>query len=160
MLLEEQIEQIRGILYEEMTFKMDADELLNPVIEALKEKEKQDFVYNILKEVIQFNTLAPEIKEVENGYSFTTGVSLKLRRELENKERQLFRSWVLKECFPKEMEVLELIRKIRKSISRSGQTICMLPNGKTIECDMGYVEDFFEMIENEYDLIKEEIVCQ
>ena len=159
-MLEDKIQEIRDILYEEMTFKSDADELLKPIVEALKEKEQQDFVYKILKEVIQFNVLQPEIKETDNGYSFMSGIALEMQRKLENKERQLFRNWVLKECFPKALKVLELIREIRKSISYSGQTICMLPNGKTIECDMGYVEEFFEMIENEYDLIKEEIVCQ
>lgn len=159
-MLEDKIQEIRDILYEEMTFKSDADELLKPIVEALKEKEKQDSIYNLLKEIIRFNVLQPEVKETDNGFSLATKVVLEVRRNIENQERQQLRNWILNECFPKEMKVLELIREIRKSISYSGQTICMLPNGKTIECDMGYVEEFFEMIENEYDLIKEEIVCQ
>ena len=147
MLLEEQISQIRGILYEEMTFKMDADELLNPVIKALEEKEKQDFIYNLLKEIIQFDVLQPEVKEKEDGYSFMTGVVLKLRRDLENKERQLFRQWVLKECFPKEMEA---IKAIKKAFSSSSIYTNKLKD--SLEC--GWIT------QDEYDLIKEEIVCQ
>ena len=146
-MLEDKIQEIRGILYEEMTFKCDADELLNPVVEALKEKEKQDFIYNLLKEIIQFNVLQPEIKETDDGYSFMTKVWLEVRRNLENQERQQLRDWIIKECFPKEMEALEAVRK---AFNSSSVYINKLKD--SLEC--GWIT------QKEYDLIKEEIVCQ
>jgi len=49
------------------------------------------------------------------------------------------------------------MKEIFKSIKNSSESSCVLPNGKEITCDMGYVMDFFQEVfnEREYGFLKE-----
>lgn len=77
----------------------------------LKRLEEIEDITKTLKEVIQFNMTQPTIDELENGYTFLQKVAFEQRRSLENKERELFRNWILKECFPNELEILRILKK-------------------------------------------------
>jgi len=79
---------------------------------ALKEKEQQDNVLKTLKEVIEFSQMLPHIEpNKDNGFDIMSAVSINIQRDIENKERELLRKWVLDTCFPKELKVLEIIKK-------------------------------------------------
>ena len=40
-----------------------------------------------------------------------SAVSINIQRDIENRERELLRQWVLETCFPKELKALEIITK-------------------------------------------------
>ena len=125
------------------------NERLDIIETALEEKEKQDQIIKIIKEIIQFNTLQPEIKRNEDGtiQGMIGGVYMELQREIENKERKLFREWVLETCFPKELKALEIIKN--NFIPYDIET---LENGK-IRIWLG-VNRFVDLTQEEYDLLK------
>lgn len=79
---------------------------------ALKEKEEQDNIINIIKETIEFDVLEPQVEVKENGkISLLSRVGMSLRKQLNEKEKELFRAWILKECFPEELRALETIKE-------------------------------------------------
>lgn len=78
---------------------------------ALKEKEQQDGALKTLKEVIAFAKKLPDIKFDDDGniQGIFGAVGIKIQRQMENQERELFRKWVLETCFPKELKALKII---------------------------------------------------
>ena len=95
------------LVYWENTFGQDY-----AIIETeLKKLEEIDRIVKTLKKVVQFNITMPTIDELENGYTLLQKVVLEQRRSLKNKERELLRNWILKECFPNELEVLRIIKE-------------------------------------------------
>ena len=90
----------------------DKEECCNIIEKALKEKEQQDSVLKILKDIIQFAQVLPHIEpNKDNGFDIMYDVSINIQRDIENKERELLRKWVLKTCFPKELKALEILKK-------------------------------------------------
>ena len=84
----------------------------NLIETALKEKENQDSVLKTLKEVIEFRKTLPQIKpNKDNGFDILSSVGLHIQRDIENRERELLRQWVLETCFPKELKALEIIKE-------------------------------------------------
>ena len=79
---------------------------------ALKDKERQDSALKVLKEVIQFNSVLPEIEISDDGSvaRLSQKIALKQMRDMENKKRELLRQWVLETCFPQELKALEIIK--------------------------------------------------
>ena len=115
---------------------------------ALKEKEKQDNVLKVLKEVIEFATILPHIEpNKDNGFDVMSGVGINIQRDIENKERELLRQWILETCFPKELKALEIIK----------EKVMPLLNVDLIKRFKIYpVEDKeIEINEKEYDLLRE-----
>ena len=88
---------------------------LDTIEKELKRLEEQDKILKIIKEVIQFIRTLPEVKIDDNGDfgSIVQGLSLKIQRDLENEEREFFRNWILKECFPQELKALEVIKDMK-----------------------------------------------
>lgn len=78
---------------------------------ALKKQEEQDEILKTIKGVIQFDSKLPDIKIEKNidSNEFISAITIKIQRSLENQERKLFRNWILRECFPKELKALEII---------------------------------------------------
>jgi len=109
----EDLKMLRGLarMYTDNEAKKIIDIACEGIEKELEEKEEQDNIIKIIKEVICFNrTMSTPKKDEQGNVSFIQEVSLKLQRQLENKERELFRNWVLKECFPKELKALEIIK--------------------------------------------------
>ena len=104
---------------------------------ALKEKETQDGVLKILKEIIEFGQVLPHIEtNKDNGFDIMYAVGINIQRNIENKERELLRQWILETCFPKELKALEIIKEIDKNALLQFISVC--------------VKD-----QEEYDLLKE-----
>ena len=90
----------------------ECDEDLDIIETVLKKIEEQDGVIQILKDVISFSKTLPYIKpNKEGGWDIMSAVEINIGRDIENKERELLRQWVLKECFPKELKALEIIKE-------------------------------------------------
>ena len=105
----EALKEIREHLYGDVY--SGVERRLNIIETALKEKEQQDGVLKILKETIEFNIQEPKMEVKENGeISLLSRIGMSLRKQLNEKERELFREWVLKECFPEELKALEIIK--------------------------------------------------
>ena len=88
---------------------------LDIVFAALKEKEQQDSLIRVLKEVFEFGIINEKVIEKDDGSLTLLGqVGYNLRREISNKEKTLYRDFILKKCFPKELKALEIITSISK----------------------------------------------
>ena len=108
------VKQARYFVDFELNAKVGKDykEELKIIESALKEKEQQDNVLKILKEVIEFAVVLPEVKPNKDDiFSVVSAVSISTQRAIENKERELLRQWVLDTCFPKELKALEIIKE-------------------------------------------------
>lgn len=123
----------------------------NLLEKALKEKEQQDEIIKIIKEIISFKASEPEFEmdEDDSVRSIIGRVYLELKRAITNNERELFRNWVLETCFPKELKALEIIkekgldiREFRYASSLYEYNIC-----KNVGCK--------ELTQEEYDLLKD-----
>lgn len=118
---------------------------------ALKEKEQQDNVLKVLKEVIEFAVVLPEVKPTKDDlFSVVSAVSINTQRFIENKERELFRQWVLETCFPKELKALEIIKEKRTDVGylMSCNFLCDYN-----DCDETPYDK--PLTQEEYDLLKE-----
>lgn len=69
--------------------------------------------WEIISDIIEFNTALPEVKLNDDGNiaNITQRLYMRLTRDLENRERELLRKWILKTCFPKELKALEIIKE-------------------------------------------------
>lgn len=86
---------------------------VNAIEKELEEKVKQDIIINAIKEVIEFNIYEPKFEKTEECLSFTQQIVWKQRRELTKKELETYRSFILNQCFPKELKALEIIKTDR-----------------------------------------------
>lgn len=92
------------------TFRPNGFDLIE---KELIEKEQQDSVLKILKEVIEFTQMLPHIEpNKDNVFDVMSAVGINIQRDIENRERELLRQWVLDTCFPKELKALEIIKEI------------------------------------------------
>lgn len=116
---------------------------------ALKEKEQQDNALKTLKEVIAFAKKLPDIEFDDNGniQGIFGAVGMRVQRQMENKERELLRKWMLETCFPKELKALEIIKSKRVNVRclMSGWSLGKYNSYKT----------HIELTQEEYDLLKE-----
>ena len=119
---------------------------------ALKDKEQQDNVLKVLKEVVQFNSTLPEIEISDDGSigKLCERITMRQLRDIENKERELLRQWVLKTCFPKELKALEII----------SNKICVdffigLDNEYVYVLKLKNSKDFMPITKEQYDILKE-----
>lgn len=120
---------------------------------ALIEKEQQDGVFKILKEIIEFSQMLPHIEpNKDNGFDIMSAVGINIQRDIENKERELLREWVLKTCFPKELKALKIIKEnIELKMSIDEDVGCLyVPLGNKQVCIVGYVKG-----KEKIDLLKE-----
>lgn len=121
---------------------------------ALEEKELQDTALKTMKEIIQFKRTLPEVKFNDKGtiQDIVEGISLQLQRDMENKERELFREWVLKTCFPKELKALAVLSGI-ENIDLAWLKVCFDdPNASVLSYNR-YADEM--LTQEEYDLLKE-----
>ena len=122
---------------------------------ALKEKEQQDSVLKVLKEIIEFAQTLPHIEpNKNNGFNIMSAVSINIQRDIENKERELLRQWVLKTCFPKELKALEIIKEKRVDIVG----VLLYAFKREDGCDFynSYmIKEEDKLTQEEYDLLKE-----
>ena len=134
----------------------------NLIETTLKEKEQQDNVIKILKEVVGSAKMLPYIKTDENGFNIISTIEINLQRSIENKKREVLRQWVLETCFPKELKALEIIKekniqiKTLKSWNKNYNGKLTYQNYLDIleDCDLGD-----KLTEEEFDLVKE-ILCE
>ena len=116
---------------------------------ALKNYEKQDNLIKIIKETIEFGIKDNKVEVSEKGDASLSGtIGLILRKELDKKERILFRDWILETCFPRELKALEIIK--RKGIDINAlrrANNCAEYNSMAKSC-IGYTQE-------EYDLVNE-----
>lgn len=115
---------------------------------ALKEKEVQDSVIKTLRGVIVFGQTLPRIKpNKDNGFDVMSTIEINIQRDIENRERELLRQWVLDTCFPKELKALQIIKEKKVNV---GWFI--------FNAHKGY-EIFRELLtKEEYELLMEEIL--
>lgn len=66
--------------------------------------------WEIISDIIEFNTTLSEVNDGDIQ-SITQRLNMRLTRDLENRERELLRKWILKTCFPKELKALETIKE-------------------------------------------------
>lgn len=138
---------------------VELDEL--DIIEsALKKIEEQDNIINIIKGTIEFGIQEPKMEVKENGeISLLSRVEMNIRKQLKEKERELFREWVLKECFPKEIKALEIIKK--KNVDVDFFKYCCQEFNDEIgieQYNTGHIEygnDGKSLTQEEYNLLKE-----
>ena len=130
----------------------ECEEELNLVETALKEKEQQDNIISIIKETIEFNIQEPEIEVKENGeISLLSRVGMCLRKQLNEKEKELFREWVLKECFLEELKALEIIKK--KEVNVEWLLYC----DTVEEYNFGFFKGKKNLITSEFDVLQKEL---
>ena len=130
-------------------FSLNDDERCHVIETSLKEKEQQDNVLKVLKEVIKFATTLPYIEpNKDNGFDIMSGIEINIQRVIENKERKLLRQWILETCFPKELKALEIIKKKEVNV------FIFLHSGD-LETYNDMVEDNRKLTQEEYDLLKE-----
>ena len=92
----------------------DYKEELKIIESALNEKEQQDNALKVLKEVIEFATVLPEVKpNKDDVFSVVSAVSINIQRAIDNKERELLRQWVLDTCFPKELKEYKAMKQAK-----------------------------------------------
>jgi len=129
--------------------KMDLDIIKN----ELKEKEQQDEIIKTIKEIISFKVSEPEFKRDEDGsiQNIIGCVYFELKREIENKERELFRNWVLETCFSKEFKALEIIKKKRVNVYELVQSRNYVEYNNIF--DENEIECF--LTQEDYNLLKE-----
>lgn len=89
-------------------------EMLDTIEKALEEKAKQDIIINATKEVIEFNICELKTEETEEGLSFTQQIIRKQRRELTKKELEMYRAFIIEQCFPKELKDYQEIKEIAR----------------------------------------------
>ena len=120
---------------------------------ALKEKEQQDSVLKTLKEVIAFAKKLPDIEFDDDGniQGIIGAVGMNIQRQMENKERELLRKWVLETCFPKELKALEIIKEKQVNIAALLELDSLQQYNDY--CDM--VGGCKKLTQKEYDLLKE-----
>lgn len=125
---------------------------IKPIIEtALKEKEQQNALINVIKEVFEFGIINEKVTEKDDGSLSLLGqIGYTLRREISNKEKMLYRDFILKECFPKELKALEIIKKYVPYYIE----IETDENGKLIMTDHEHLTQD-ELTKEEFDLLKE-----
>lgn len=131
-------------------------EAVGAIRKALKEKEKQDAIINMLKETIAYETSLPETRIDEEGNtSFVQKVVLRQMKDLEERKRKLLRGWILRECFPKELKALEIIKKE----PMFPMYVEMYENAYEMIIDRpGFaVNQSAEELQEEFDLLKEEL---
>lgn len=134
------VKQARYFIDFELDAKVGEDykEELKIIETELKEKEQQDNVLKVLKEVIEFAVVLPEVKPTKDDvFSVISAVSINAQRAIENKKRELFRQWVLDTCFPKELKALEIIKEKRTDV------------GYLMSCD--FLCDYNDCDETPYD---------
>lgn len=147
------IKQARYFVDFELDAKVGKDykEELKIIESALKEKEQQDNVLKVLKEVIEFAVVLPEVKPTKDDlFSVVSAVSINTQRAIENKERELLRQWVLETCFPKEVKALKIIKAKRVDIDMFLKCENINSYNYTIQYWHGYA-----LTQEEYDLVKE-----
>lgn len=120
------IKQARYFVDFELDAKVGEDykKELKIIETELKEKEQQDNVLKVLKEVIEFAVVLPEVKPTKDDiFSVVSAVSINTQRFIENKERELFRQWVLETCFPKELKRLETLEEDFMSLTETNMEL-------------------------------------
>ena len=116
---------------------------------ALKEKEQQDALIRVLKEVFEFGIINEKVIEKNDGSLTLLGqIGYTLRREISNKEKMLYRDFILKKCFPKELKALEIIKEKEVNV------FIFLHSGD-LETYNDMVEDNRKLTKEEFDLLKE-----
>lgn len=134
---------------------------------ALKDYEKQTSIINTIKETIEFTYQEPMMEVKENGeISVLSRVGMSIRKHITEKEKQLFREWILKECFPEELKRLKTLEKEKQSFDRKIEkklkaieiiketwNISFFDEEQMITIDNCYSITFHN--KKEYDLLKE-----
>ena len=139
------------------------EEDLDIIEKELKEKEQQDSVIKTLKEIIEFNNKLPYIEpNKDDGFNIISAVRINLQRDVENKERELLRKWVLETCFSKELKALEIIKNKKVNIDDL-YTIWSLNNIDDENCLKIYnnprtIYGKPKLTQEEYDILKEVIL--
>ena len=114
----------------------------------LKRLEKQDNVIKVLKEVVAFGKVLPRIEpNKEDGFDILSAISINIQRDIENRERELLRQWVLGTCFPKELKALEIIKNKKVDIE-------LLSRCETLK-DYNWGTNLPQLNEQEFNLLKE-----
>lgn len=85
---------------------------VNAIEKELEEKAEQDVIINVIKEVIEFGLYDTKVEETEEGLSIFQQIGIKARREITKKEKELYRWFILNQCFPKELKALESVKEL------------------------------------------------
>ena len=134
---------------------------LDTIFTTLKNYEKQDNLIKIIKETIEFGIKDNKVEVSEKGdVSLSGTIGLILKKELDKKERILFRDWILETCFPRELKALEIIKKKFVSLEDLNDAIGeddYHQNNEHNAIDI-YNQNRFEykqLTQEEFDLLKE-----
>lgn len=128
------------------------EKALKVIETALKDYEKQDNLIKIIKETIEFGIKDNKVEENENGDLTLSGrIGIILRKELAEKERTLFRDWILETCFPKELKALKIIEKKGINIRLLKETDNAMEYNELIKSHYGMLP----LSQKEYELLKE-----
>jgi len=105
------LEAFENIKDEMLEWTEGYEEDLDIVEKELEEKEQQDNLIKIIKETIEFGIKDNKVEVSKEGdVSIIGTIGLILQKELTEKEKTLFRDWILETCFPKELKALEIIK--------------------------------------------------
>lgn len=140
---------VRGEVRDEL-YKIYHRELpeLDIIETALKRLEQQNALINVIKEVFEFGVINEKVIEKNDGSLSLLGqIGYNLRREISNKEKMLYRDFILKECFPKELKAFEIIKE------KEVNMFIFLHSGD-LETYNDMVEENRKLTQEEYDLLK------
>lgn len=79
---------------------------------ALKDKELQDIIVNEIKDLFVFGVIDTKVERKVNGdVNLIPNFVYRITREIDNKKKEIIRDFILKQCFPKELKALEIIKE-------------------------------------------------
>lgn len=122
---------------------------------ALKEKEKQDILINVIKEVFEFG-ITYHSEEKDNGDLSVCGlIGYTLTREITNKEKELYRDFILEECFPKELKSLDIIKEKNVDVDLFYTVIEDENQEDKFWAYNFWLNDEYKLTQEEFNLLKE-----
>lgn len=90
----------------------EALDSINIIEKALKDKELQDIIINEIKDLFTFGVIDTKVEPKDNGdINLIPNIVYQITREIDNKKKEIIRNFILKQCFPKELKALEIIKE-------------------------------------------------
>lgn len=109
------LEALKEYRNQQTGVNVHADDYLDIIEEELKQAEENEKWLNVFKNALTIERQIPpelEIKESENGNTYVFREAVKIHENrIEEMLKKSLREWVLKNAFPKELEVLDIIKR-------------------------------------------------
>ena len=94
------------------------EEQFSLIEKELIEKEQLETFKKVISEVFVFGVTPIEHRLVGDSHSLVERISYNIRRNIDIKEQEVIRTFILAKCFPKEMRAFAFIQKYRINIQK------------------------------------------